>query len=257
MLRGFAGPSDDGLGKKIVALADLNVFRVGFGERTDVHNVVRVFQSFDIDPGNPCSKIVPLINLAFMVRCNLVTYLTSARTGLEGVTMELSTTGVELEVNPSLFSSYKLLELEMDVSLDKAKLAIARARFLLNELRGGIGLDKVKSPPLLRSSLAEPELKTKPRTRRMSLTSSMQSILRLTPQAPNSAVSHKRSTSVEPRTPVSPKSPKLQLFSRTVSINLVVKIGAGRCALFLCKDGTSFAHARRLYSFEFPQVMLR
>jgi hypothetical protein len=263
-LQGSAGPTNEGDGSKIVALADLNVFRVGFGDRTDMHTMVRVFQSFEIEPNNACSKVVPLINLAFMVRCNLVTYLTSVRTGLECVTVELSTTGVELEVNPALFSSYKLLELESLVALDKAKMAVGRARFLLNELRGGIGNEKhaSKSPMLQRNSMVDLDsLKQKPRSRRLSLTSSMQSILRLNPpsSAPTTKTEHKRSTSAEPgRNPqLSPKQPTLQIFGRTVSFNLVVKIGAGRCALFLVKDGNSFGHARKLYSFEFPQVMLR
>lgn len=208
MLRGVAGPSSDGDGKKIVALADLNVFRVGFGERTDIHQLVRVFQTFDVEASNTVSKTVPLINLAYMVRCSLVTHLVSARTGLERATMELATTGVELELNPSLFSSYKLLELELQISLEKAKLAAARARFLYNELKTGVNEKEAKSPPLTRSSLAEPENKAKPRARRMSLTTSMQSILRLgapaaaspdRPSSPSPSSSHKRSTSAEPK----------------------------------------------------------
>ncbi len=261
ILRGFAGPLiREEQGSKIVALADLNNVRVGFGEQTDIHKMVRVFQTFDLDPNQTCSKVVPLICQAFMAGCKLTTYLQLVRTGLEDVKVELQTTGVELELNPSLYAMYKLLEAEARVAMERSKTTAARARFLMNEIRAGVGKDvsSASTPVMMRSSMADiSEALKQPRPRRSSLSNSTQQLLSLTPPRQPSRSDHKRAVSADRGRSPSPLSPRLQIFGRSVTLSLVVKIGAGRCALFLVKDGISFGHAKKLYDFDFPMVVLR
>lgn len=288
-LRGFAGPTSGG--SKIVARAGLDVFRVGFGDDCDSLKLARSFQSFDVDVHKSCSKAVPLINFADIHEGQLSVYLSLLRTGVEAVSVELTTSGVVLEVNPGLYSNYMLLHHEFTVALEKAKAATLRAKFLVNEIRtstaGDSPSNKVRLTRFSEASSSPPDDVPAPRKRRGSLSASMTSLL--------STPSMSRSRSVEAleeddnddederpsgsltergsKSSLRPsmhrktksafsgasgmKSPKLHIFGRSVKINVVVKIGAGRCTLFLVKDGMSFGHAKSLFEFDFPFVVLR